>query len=159
MPAVFCHFYGDHTIALDKQHQRLNAEINAPEIRLVGVEGEQLGIVSLAEALGKAGGLLDERADATAIYVMRYEPAELVHALGQPAAARAPAGLSPVVYRLDLFDAKSYLLAKRFPVRDKDIIFVAEAKTVPITRALQTLARITGPVSSAVLICQSTNKC
>jgi len=32
----------------------LNAEINAPEIRLVGVEGEQLGIVSLAEALGKA---------------------------------------------------------------------------------------------------------
>jgi translation initiation factor IF-3 len=54
VPAVFCHFYGDHTIALDKQHQRLNAEINAPEIRLVGVEGEQLGIVSLAEALGKA---------------------------------------------------------------------------------------------------------
>jgi translation initiation factor IF-3 len=32
----------------------LNAEINAPEIRLVGVDGEQLGIVSLAEALGKA---------------------------------------------------------------------------------------------------------
>ena len=32
----------------------MNAEINAPEIRLVGVEGEQLGIVSLAEALGKA---------------------------------------------------------------------------------------------------------
>jgi translation initiation factor IF-3 len=54
VPAVFCHCYGDRTIALDKQHQRLNGEINAPEIRLVGVDGEQLGIVSLAEALGKA---------------------------------------------------------------------------------------------------------
>ncbi len=32
----------------------MNGEINAPEIRLVGVEGEQLGIVSLTEALAKA---------------------------------------------------------------------------------------------------------
>ena len=41
-------------IALDKQQQRLNGEINAPEVRLVGVEGEQLGIVPIAEAMGKA---------------------------------------------------------------------------------------------------------
>jgi translation initiation factor IF-3 len=41
-------------IALDKQQQRLNGEINSPEIRLVGVDGEQLGIVSLAEAMAKA---------------------------------------------------------------------------------------------------------
>jgi translation initiation factor IF-3 len=54
VPAVFCHCYGDRTIALDKQHQRLNGEINAPEIRLVGVDGEQLGIVSLSEAMAKA---------------------------------------------------------------------------------------------------------
>jgi translation initiation factor IF-3 len=47
-------FDGDLPIALDKQQQRLNGEINAPEIRLVGVEGEQLGIVSLSEAMAKA---------------------------------------------------------------------------------------------------------
>ncbi|HKU85581.1 MAG TPA: translation initiation factor IF-3, partial [Casimicrobiaceae bacterium] len=41
-------------MALDKQQQRLNGEINAPEIRLVGVDGEQLGIVPLAEAMAKA---------------------------------------------------------------------------------------------------------
>jgi len=45
---------GERHIALDKQQQRINGEINAPEIRLVGVEGEQLGIVSLAEAMVKA---------------------------------------------------------------------------------------------------------
>ena len=54
MPAVFCLFDGDRTIALDKQQQRLNGEINAPEIRLVGADGEQLGIVPLAEAMAKA---------------------------------------------------------------------------------------------------------
>jgi translation initiation factor IF-3 len=34
--------------------QRLNGEINAPEVRLVGVEGEPLGIVPIAEAMAKA---------------------------------------------------------------------------------------------------------
>ncbi|MDE2622789.1 MAG: translation initiation factor IF-3 [Betaproteobacteria bacterium] len=33
---------------------RINGEINVPEIRLVGVEGEQLGIVKLSEALRMA---------------------------------------------------------------------------------------------------------
>ncbi|HYR00435.1 MAG TPA: translation initiation factor IF-3, partial [Casimicrobiaceae bacterium] len=33
---------------------RINLEINSPEIRLVGEEGEQLGIVPLAEAMAKA---------------------------------------------------------------------------------------------------------
>ena len=41
------------TLALDKQ-QRINADITAPEIRLVGEDGEQLGIVSLADARSRA---------------------------------------------------------------------------------------------------------
>ncbi|MBU1691581.1 MAG: translation initiation factor IF-3 [Gammaproteobacteria bacterium] len=37
-----------------EKESRINGEINAPEIRLVGVEGEPLGIVSLAVAMGMA---------------------------------------------------------------------------------------------------------
>lgn len=111
--------------------------------------------LSLTEALAEAGGLLDQRADPGAIFVMRYEPEELVRRLGQPVAARPLSGQSPIVYRLDLADAKSYLFAKQFAVQDKDIIFVAEAKTVPITRALQALALITGPVTNAMVICRA----
>jgi translation initiation factor IF-3 len=44
---------GEITIAQDRA-QRINGEINAPEIRLVGVDGEQLGVVPLAEAVAKA---------------------------------------------------------------------------------------------------------
>ncbi|MBA3032433.1 MAG: translation initiation factor IF-3 [Gammaproteobacteria bacterium] len=40
-------------MAQDKK-QRVNAEITAPEIRLVGVDSEQLGICSVREALLKA---------------------------------------------------------------------------------------------------------
>ncbi|MBI4984392.1 MAG: translation initiation factor IF-3 [Rhodocyclales bacterium] len=34
--------------------QRLNEEITAPEVRLIGVEGEQIGIVSVRQALSLA---------------------------------------------------------------------------------------------------------
>jgi translation initiation factor IF-3 len=44
---------GDQAIAQDKA-QRVNGEINAPEVLLVGVEGEQLGIVPIGEAMAKA---------------------------------------------------------------------------------------------------------
>ncbi len=41
-------------MTLDSKHQRINREITAPQVRLVGLEGEQLGIVSVVEALAKA---------------------------------------------------------------------------------------------------------
>ena len=39
---------------LDNKHQRINREITAPQVRLVGLDGEQLGIVSITEAMAKA---------------------------------------------------------------------------------------------------------
>jgi len=42
-------YSGVPDIATDKAN-RINGEITAPEVRLIGVEGEQLGIVKLAEA-------------------------------------------------------------------------------------------------------------
>jgi translation initiation factor IF-3 len=38
-------------IAHDNKSVRINGEINAPQVRLVGIEGDQLGIVSVIEAL------------------------------------------------------------------------------------------------------------
>ena len=114
--------------------------------------------LSLAEALAKAGGLLDERADPRAVFLFRYEPESVVHALGQPIASGAKDGLSPVVYRLDLKEAKSYLLAKQFPVRDKDVLFVANADVVPLYYFFQALGQLTGPVTSTLAVC-TTTKC
>ena len=50
----FLSSHGDIDNSPRQEHQRINGEINAPEIRLVGEEGEQLGIVPLADALAKA---------------------------------------------------------------------------------------------------------
>ena len=109
--------------------------------------------LSLTEALAKASGLLDDRADPRAVFLFRYEPVSLVRALGQPIATDAHDGLSPIVYRLDLMAAKSYLLARRFPVHDKDIIFVANAEVQPIYYFFQALSALTGPITSTVSTC------
>jgi hypothetical protein len=43
-------------------------------------------------------------------------------------------------------------------VRDKDIIFVANAKVVPLYYFFQALGQLTGPVTSTLAVCSST-KC
>lgn len=45
---------GERLIATEKKQTRINGEITAPEVRLVGSEGEQLGIVKLYDALRQA---------------------------------------------------------------------------------------------------------
>jgi translation initiation factor IF-3 len=47
-------FTENRTIAQDNKKQRVNKDINAPEVRLVADDGEQLGIVSLESALRSA---------------------------------------------------------------------------------------------------------
>ena len=110
--------------------------------------------LSLSEALAKAGGLNDQRADPRAVFLLRYEPVAVVRALGEPPASFTPNGLSPVVYRLDLHDPKSYLLARRFPVHDKDVIFVADAATRPVYQLFRLLSSITGPIETGIVTCQ-----
>ncbi|QNM97530.1 translation initiation factor IF-3 [Chitinimonas koreensis] len=51
--AVFVFYLGVSAIAQDKE-PRINGEITAREVRLSGDDGEQLGIVSLAEAMRMA---------------------------------------------------------------------------------------------------------
>ena len=83
--------------------------------------------MTLVEALAKAGGLLDLRSDPAGVFLFRYEPPPVVKALHRPVLATGPEGTTPIVYRLDLSDAKAYFLAQRFPITDKDIIYVANA--------------------------------
>ncbi|HMM52182.1 MAG TPA: translation initiation factor IF-3 [Burkholderiaceae bacterium] len=49
-----CFLEGERSIATAERAHRINGEINAPEVRLVGVENEPLGIVSLREAMRMA---------------------------------------------------------------------------------------------------------
>lgn len=113
--------------------------------------------VSLAEALAKAGGLQDLRADPTGVFLFRYESPSVVGALKAPALPTGPAGNSPIVYRLNLRDANSYFYAQRFPVEDKDVIYVSNAPLTELQKFFTLLNTLTGPVISGVVLTRTTN--
>jgi len=108
--------------------------------------------VTLAEALAKAGGLLDLRADPAGVFLFRFEPPRVVTALNAPSLPTGPGGSSPVVYRLDLSDANAYFFAQRFPVEDKDIIYVANARLNELQKFFTLLNTLTGPVITGIVV-------
>ncbi len=111
--------------------------------------------VNLAEALAKAGGLQDLRADPRGVFLFRFEPSSVVAALNAPPIANGPDGSSPIVYRLNMREAKSYFYAERFPIEDKDVIFVANAKLSDLQKFFTLINTVTGPVISGVVVSRS----
>ncbi len=105
--------------------------------------------LSLAQALGRVGGLQDNRADARGVFLFRFEsPAALPPALrGRPS---LPDGRVPVVYRLDLKNPASFLAAQNFPVLDKDVIYVANAPAAELQKFLNILTSSIYSASSLV---------
>ena len=98
----------------------------------------------------------DDLANPKGVFLFRYEPVSIVRALDQPLAAGAQDGISPVVYRFDFSEANSYLIADQFPVRDRDIIFVADAGAAQVQKLFTLLQTITGPVITGLVLCGST---
>jgi polysaccharide biosynthesis/export protein len=87
--------------------------------------------LSLADALARAGGLQDEKANPREVFVFRYEEPETLRAMRVPG---LHAGRSPVVYALDLRDPTGLFYASEFQVHAEDIIYASNAGAADITK-------------------------
>ena len=112
--------------------------------------------MSLAEALAKAGGLQDFRSDPAGVFLFRYENPTVVAALGRKPSEVASDGRVPMVYRLDLSDAKAYFAAERFPLEDKDILYVANADMTELEKFLGLINTLTAPVVTGAVVKSAT---
>lgn len=98
--------------------------------------------LSLAQALGRIGGLRDDRADIRGVFVFRFEdPAALDPAVAASARATAE-GRIPVIYRLDLSEAAGLFLAQDFAIRDDDVLYVSSAPGADLQKFLATLSNV-----------------
>lgn len=104
--------------------------------------------VNLLEAIAGAGGLLDERSDSTGLFLFRYEQRSLVEAIAPKDAKIPPGPIVPVVYRVSLRDPGSYFYAKGVMLKDKDVLYVANAKSVEISKVLTLLGLATRAVGN-----------
>jgi polysaccharide biosynthesis/export protein len=83
--------------------------------------------ISLAQALGRVGGLRDDRANIRGVFIFRLEdPSALDPALAATA-RRSPDGRIPVIYRVDLSNPATFFVAQSFPIRNHDVLYVSNA--------------------------------
>jgi polysaccharide export outer membrane protein len=106
--------------------------------------------MSLSEALAKAGGLNDSSADAFNIFLYRGEPVEVAKALGIDTASY-PGPVVPVIYALNLRDPSGWFLAKKFEMRNKDVIYIPNSPTYEANKAMAFFRQVVGTVNDPVV--------
>ena len=89
--------------------------------------------MTLAEGVAAAGGLLDLQADPGSVFLYRREPRALAERLGVDC-SKMDGPSVPVVYSVSFADPAGYFLATRVQIRNKDVIFAANAQSVEITK-------------------------
>ncbi|MEG3085498.1 polysaccharide biosynthesis/export family protein [Sphingomonas sp. PB2P12] len=100
--------------------------------------------LTLAEALARAGGPNDGRADPRSVFVFRLPAGAASLEPKQPGAA--PATVRPIVYRIDMLRAQNYFLAQQFAMRDKDVVYIANASANQPLKLVQALGQLFSPV-------------
>lgn len=105
--------------------------------------------ITLAQALARAGGLVDSRSDAQGVFIFRFEAADAMTWPRQPVAT-TPEGLVPVVYRLDLKDPASFFVMQGFPVHNRDVVYVSNAPAAELQKFLNLVFSVVYPVISTI---------
>jgi polysaccharide export outer membrane protein len=94
--------------------------------------------LSLTEAIARAGGLQDDRANPSSVFLFRNERSETLRRLGLPETA----SYLPTVYRADFSDPATIFLAQRTPLRHEDTIFVSNAPATEVEKLLRIILPI-----------------
>jgi polysaccharide biosynthesis/export protein len=89
--------------------------------------------MTLAEGVAAASGLLDLQADPGSVFLYRREPRELAERLGVDC-SKMDGPTVPIVYSVSFIDPSGYFLATQMQMHNKDVIFVANAQSVDITK-------------------------
>ena len=107
------------------------------KIYIMGEVGKQATLpignhgLNLTQALGEVGGMNQNYADATGVFVIRRAPEDAAKPIH--------------IYQLNLKDATSYALGSEFKLRSEDTVYVTAA---PVTRWNRVMSQITNSISN-----------
>jgi polysaccharide export outer membrane protein len=105
--------------------------------------------LSLAEAISRAGGLVDTQADPAAVFLYRGEARDIAEAMGIDCSPyEGP--MIPVIYTINLRDPAGYFLASSFEMRNKDIVYASNAFAVESTKFMTYLNTIQTTIQAPI---------
>ncbi len=104
--------------------------------------------ISLAQAIARSGGLIDERSNARGVFIFRFEPVGTMDWPHQPVKTTAD-GRVPTVFRIDLTDPQSLFLIQNFPMENRDVLYVSNAPITEVEKFLNVLFSVAYPILTA----------
>jgi polysaccharide export outer membrane protein len=105
--------------------------------------------ITLAQALARSGGLIDQRSNPKGVFIFRLEPKSR-QAPNEPAPLATEEGLIPIIYRVDLRDPRSLFWIQSFPVQDKDVLYVSNAPVWELQKFMNLLFTLAYPVQTGL---------
>ena len=106
--------------------------------------------LTMAEAISRSGGPIDSRADPNAVYLFRFENADVLRRLGIPIDQNATTG--PVIYQIDMMNPTNYFLADKFMMQDRDLIYIANSSSNKFYKFFGLISTIIAPGITAAWI-------
>ena len=108
--------------------------------------------LSLNEAIAKAGGLQDTRANPAQVFLYRVEYRKVLEHMGVDLRKFADdQKLIPVIYRANFRDPSAFFVTQKFAMRDKDLVYVANADSIEVVKFLDYIRAITSTVSGGIV--------
>jgi polysaccharide export outer membrane protein len=106
--------------------------------------------LSLAEAVGKQGGLNDVQADPSSVFLYRGETREVAAQLGVDC-SKYEGPIIPVIYHVNFRDPSGYFLAQSFEMRNKDVLFSSNSPMVETTKFLTFLRTVMATANDPII--------
>lgn len=109
--------------------------------------------LTLVEGIGQMGGLVDDRSDPKGIFVFRYIPFDKLSLEEQNKwkSKGYNTGMDiPTVYQINLLEPRSLFWLQRFPIYNKDIVYVSNAPAAEFQKFLRLVFSITSPVTGTI---------
>ncbi len=104
--------------------------------------------LTLNEAIAKAGGLADNRANPAQVFIYRTERRETIEKMGVDLSRFSPDQIQiPTVYRANFGDPSSPFFAQRFQMRNRDLIYATNADAVEVLKFLTYARALTSTVA------------
>lgn len=111
------------------------------------IEFEGTGL-TLAQALGRVGGLDDNKAAARGVFIFRLADAHDLNIASDGRGQTTPDGKLPIIFRANLSDPQTFFLAQSFPIRDKDVIYVTNAPLADLQKFVSIIGSLVYPIAS-----------
>lgn len=101
--------------------------------------------ISLTQALGRIGGLQDNRANAKGLFIFRFEDPSTLPKDQKPKVLTND-GKFPVVYRVDMNNPATFFVAQNFNIKHKDVIYVSSAPAAELQKFLNIVVSVVYPI-------------